>query len=95
VVWKTTTHQLHGEYGAFDDTPLKTQEEGLVVAAFRARGWGVLDAAAATEGLAALAMASEANRSRVFMDAVHFTRHIYRGLNELLLSMVCSTNATA
>jgi hypothetical protein len=89
VVWKTTTHQLHGESGAFDDTPLKTQQEQLVVAGFRERGWAVLDAAEATAELAALAMASEANRTRIFMDAVHFTRNIYRGLNEVLLSMVC------
>jgi hypothetical protein len=89
VVWKTTTHQLHGESGAFDDSPLKTQQEQLVVAGFRERGWAVLDAAEATAELAALAMASEANRTRIFMDAVHFTRNIYRGLNEVLLSMVC------
>ena len=89
VLWKTTTHQLTGEGEAFDDRPLRTQAEGLVVAAFQARGWGVLQAGAATEQLAEAALVDRGVRERVFVDAVHYTRSIYRGLNELFVSMVC------
>ena len=91
AVWKTTTHQITGDLreGAFDDTPLRTQREHLVVEAFRARGWPVLDAAEATRELAARASNSSSDREHAFIDAVHFTRSVYRALNELLVSMVC------
>ena len=91
AVWKTTTHQITGDLreGAFDDTPLRTQREHLVVEAFRARGWPVLDAAEATRELAARAVNSSSDREHAFIDAVHFTRSIYRALNELLVSIVC------
>jgi hypothetical protein len=89
VVWKTTTAQMTGMGGSFDAAPLATQREELVVAAFRGRGWPVLQAANATGPLAAASALSEEVRAQVFVDAVHFTRSVYRGLNELLVSMLC------
>jgi hypothetical protein len=97
IVWKTTTAQLDGVGGAFDFRPLATQAEVDVVAAFRARGWPVLDTHALSAPLKALAMASEEDRARIFFhrDAVHFARSIYRAFNELLLALLCEEGAAA
>ena len=91
IVWKTTTAQLDGVPGAFDFRPLATQGEELVVAAFRARGWPVLDTHALSLPLKALALADADSRRRIYFkdDAVHFSRPIYRAFNELLLAMLC------
>lgn len=98
VVWKTTTHRLTGVDGQFtntiDEAALLTQREDLVMGAFKQRGWPILDAGAATADLAehARVNANGQDRERIYLDAAHFTRNIYRGLNELLGSMICGGN---
>jgi hypothetical protein len=90
IIWKTTTAQLANEYGAFDARVLETQHEERVVAAFRSRGWAILDAKGATAPLVPIALSNATERVRVFEDAVHFTRPVYRALNELLVAVICS-----
>lgn len=104
VVWKTTTQQLTDlqkppnyqewwPWENFDAHLLATQREDLVVAEFEKRGWLVLGAAQATLPLKNVAMdatCSPETRSLIFLDGIHYARSIYRGLNEILMTMLCA-----
>ena len=89
IVWVTTP----AKYEVQDEGWPYHSGERFIVDAFRTRGWPVFDRFTATLPLReeALADASLGTRNASFCDGVHFTRPVYRVLNELLLSLVCES----
>ena len=85
VWWKTTTPQAPTA-----PWPGFTEFEPNVEAAFRARGWGVLDVRSAANVLRSLvANGSETEASIFTPDSWHYRAWVYRAFNEILIGQLC------
>ena len=80
LIWRTTTWREPNAEQTYHDQPPKV---------LKAAGWRVSDASGVTQGVRELA--ARLGPEPFYRDPRHFQPFIYRALNELLLSDLCST----
>ena len=80
VYWKTTTQRIHTR-------PWISQER--LIGALRKGGWGIIDTGGVTESIRQRTK-RRPGLEAFYFDGTHFRPFVYRGLNEVLLTELCS-----